>query len=72
MFPEFRDEISRLKTDDAHFARIFHRHNTLDQEIKNIEAGLLPVAHGVIENLKKEKLHLKDELYVILRKTREI
>ncbi|WP_027796276.1 YdcH family protein [Paraburkholderia acidipaludis] len=68
MFPEFRDLISRLKTEDEHFARIFHRHNELDQRIKNREAGLVPANGMEIEQLKKEKLQLKDSLYQILRK----
>ncbi|MFP6561009.1 YdcH family protein [Paraburkholderia sp. B3] len=68
MFPEFRDLISRLKTEDEHFARIFHRHNELDQQIKNMEAGLVPANGMEIEQLKKEKLQLKDSLYQILRK----
>ena len=37
MFPEFRDLITQLKTEDAHFARLFEQHNDLDQRIKNIE-----------------------------------
>lgn len=68
MFPEFRDQISILKTQDAHFARLFSRHNDLDQEIKNMEAGVVPADGTTIEVLKKEKLHLKDQLYAILRK----
>ncbi|MCP3020561.1 YdcH family protein [Cupriavidus basilensis] len=68
MFPEFRDQISILKTQDAHFARLFTRHNELDHEIKNMEAGTVPADSTAIEILKKEKLLLKDQLYVILRK----
>jgi len=68
MFPEFREQISALKTTDAHFTRLFDRHNDLDQQIKNMEAGILPGDGAAIEQLKKEKLLLKDHLYVILRK----
>ncbi|WP_020207012.1 MULTISPECIES: YdcH family protein [Cupriavidus] len=68
MFPEFRELISVLKAQDTHFAKLFHRHNEMDQEIKNMEAGLVPADSTAIESLKKEKLKLKDELYVILRK----
>lgn len=32
MFPEFRDQIALPKTQDARFARLFSRHNELDQE----------------------------------------
>ena len=68
MFPEYRDLISRLKTEDDHFARIFDRHNDLDQKIKNMETGIVAADGVTIENLKKEKLQLKDSLYQILRK----
>ncbi|MGO4328381.1 YdcH family protein [Cupriavidus sp. 2TAF22] len=68
MFPEFRELISVLKAQDAHFARLFHRHNDMDQEIKNMEARLVPADSVTIESLKKEKLRLKDELYGILRR----
>ena len=68
MFPEYRDLISRLKIQDEHFARIFHRHNELDQQIKNMETGVV-ASHGMeVEQLKKEKLQLKDSLYLILKK----
>lgn len=72
MFPEFIDLISRLKTDDEHFARLFHRHNELDQQIKNMEAGIIPANGMAIEQLKKEKLQLKDSLYQILRKAENV
>jgi uncharacterized protein YdcH (DUF465 family) len=68
MFPEFRDLISRLKSDDAHFSRLFNRHNDLDQEIRNMESGITPATSLTIDTLKKEKLKLKDALYVMLKK----
>ncbi len=69
MFPEYRDLITELKQHDAHFQRLFDEHNALDEEIINMEHD--PVAghrHDDIENKKKEKLHLKDQLYQILVK----
>jgi len=68
MFPEYRDLISRLKVDDHHFARLFERHNELDHQILNMESGAIAASHDTIEQLKKEKLHLKDELYLLLKK----
>jgi uncharacterized protein len=68
VFPEFRELISHLKIQDDHFARLFNRHNDLDQQIKNMEAGIVPANGMAIEQLKKEKLQLKDSLYLILRK----
>ena len=68
MFPEFRGLITKLKTEDSHFARLFDKHNELDHKIKAMEAGVERTASVEIENLKKEKLRLKDEMYEILRK----
>lgn len=68
MFPEYRDLITRLKGNDQHFTRLFDAHNELDQKIKNMEARILPGTHEEIENLKKEKLQLKDQLYTVLKK----
>ena len=68
MFPEYRDLISQLKSEDAHFERLFEKHNELDHRIKNMEAHIEHATLGEIEVLKKQKLMLKDELYQILRK----
>ena len=68
MFPEYRDLITRLKTTDAHFLRVFDQHNGLDQQIKRMESRIDPGTPLQIEQLKKEKLALKDALYAILKK----
>ena len=68
MFPEFRDLITQLKGNDHHFTRLFEKHNELDQKIKNMESHIEPGTPVEIEVLKKEKLHLKDQLYTHLKK----
>jgi uncharacterized protein YdcH (DUF465 family) len=68
MFPEYRDLISKLKGHDAHFTRLFDKHNELDQKVKNIESHIEPGSVVDIENLKKEKLALKDQIYAHLKK----
>jgi uncharacterized protein len=69
MFPEYRELITQLKHTDLHFTRLFDRHNELDQKIKNIEAQIELATHEETESLKKEKLHLKDEIYKLLQQT---
>lgn len=66
MFHEYRDLISELKTKDAHFAKIFDRHNELDQKIKDAAEGREHMEDVELDKLKKEKLLLKDEVYAIL------
>jgi uncharacterized protein len=68
MFPEFHELISRLKVEDAHFCQLFDRHDELDEQIHNMESGVIPADHMTIEALKKEKLQLKDMVYAVLKK----
>lgn len=67
MFPEYRELITQLKSENGHFSALFQRHNAMDQEIQNMEAGIVPASSDSIEALKKEKLLIKDKLYGMLR-----
>lgn len=68
MFPEYSDEIAQLKASDPDFLRMFEQHHTLDQKVKNMEMRFEIGTHEQIEILKKQKLLLKDRLYLILRR----
>lgn len=63
MFHEDRDIVSKLKQEDAHFARLFNKHNELHDEIE-LKGEHMPDLE--LETKKKEKLKLKDELYAII------
>jgi uncharacterized protein YdcH (DUF465 family) len=65
MLEEYRDIISKLKQEDAHFAKQFEKHNDLDNKLKNESEHLTDVD---IEKLKKEKLALKDAIYAEILK----
>ena len=69
MFPEYRDLITRLKSEGKHqrFLHLFERHNQLDHQIAHMGTQDAGTTHAAIEALKKEKLHVKDELYALLR-----
>ncbi len=69
MLHEYRDVISHMKENqaaNAHFLKIFDRHNELDDKINQAEKGSLAITDEEIEKLKKEKLKLKDEAYHII------
>ncbi|WP_416188851.1 YdcH family protein [Neisseria sp. CCUG17229] len=68
MFPEYRELITKLKQEDAHFARLFDEHNELDDKITGLVNNPVTAGADDIEELKKEKLALKDRLYEILLK----
>lgn len=66
MLHEYRDIITKMKEDgaaNAHFLKIFDRHNELDDLIAKAENGQIPMEDLELEKLKKEKLALKDEAY---------
>lgn len=66
MLHEYRDEIHDLKQSNAHFAKIFEKHNELDQQVEDAEAGRTLLTDMELEVLKKEKLLLKDEAYKMI------
>ncbi len=71
MLHEYRDIITHMKENEAanaHFLKIFHTHNELDERIINAEKGHELLSEVEIETLKKEKLRLKDEAYNIILK----
>ena len=69
MFPEYRELISKLKQEDAHFARLFDEHNELDYKIAGLENDPVTsaTADSAVAVLKQKKLALKDQLYDILK-----
>lgn len=69
MFPEHRELITKLKTDnDTHFLKMFNEHNELDEEIIKLEKDPVSAVSRAeeIEGLKRKKLGLKDELFQYL------
>lgn len=65
-FPEHRDLIHTLKEKDHHFARLFDSYHEVDKEVIRMEEDIEPAADHVIEDAKKRRLQLKDELHDIL------
>jgi len=68
MLSEYRKEISELKQKNAHFTKVFERHNELDQKAKDADEGRLHLSDTELEQIKKEKLRLKDEALMMILK----
>lgn len=66
-FPEHKQIIHDLKTGNHHFARLFDEYHTVDKEVHRIEEGIETPSDAYAEKLKKQRLHLKDELYGLIR-----
>ena len=65
--PEYRDQIHNLKTSNTHFARLFAEYHEVDHEVHRIETGVETTSDEYLEEKKKERLHLKDELFEIIK-----
>ena len=65
--PEHRETIHNLKTSDAHFAKLFEEYHELDHEVHRIETGVENTSDDYLEQRKKKRLFLKDELYKMIR-----
>lgn len=66
-FPEYKDAIHELKETNHHFSRLFDEYHRVNKDIQRIEENEEPVTDIVLEDMKKQRLKLKDELYAILR-----
>jgi uncharacterized protein YdcH (DUF465 family) len=66
-FPNLADKIDAMRASDADFAEDMDRYDSLDARVRRLEELGTPVADETIEDLKKERLLLKDRLYERLR-----
>ncbi len=64
MFHEHRDVITKLKQENAHFHKLFDKHNELDEEIIELEKNFGDQLE--IDKKKKERLKLKDEVFNLI------
>jgi uncharacterized protein len=66
--PEFRDQIHDLKMNDAHFSKLFEQYHEADHEVHRIETGAENSSDDYLEERKKVRLNLKDQLFAMLKK----
>lgn len=67
MFPEYRDQIEALRTSDRNFSRLYDKHCALDQEVQQLVARKTNELQTDIEQLKKQKLAVKEQIYAMLQ-----
>jgi len=67
MFHEHRDIVTKLKSTNMHFKKVFDKHNDLHDQIDKAEEGGMDHINPIeIESMKKQKLKLKDEAYAMI------
>lgn len=62
-FPEHVEKIRDLKSNDAHFAKLFNEYDEDNHAIKKYELGGAVISAEALEDLKKKRLNTKDQIY---------
>jgi uncharacterized protein YdcH (DUF465 family) len=65
--PEHKDAIHNLKMTNQYFARLFDEYHEVDHEVHRIETGIENTSDEYLEERKKVRLYLKDELFRMIK-----
>ena len=71
IFARDRELVTRLKQDDAHYARLADEYHEVNREVPRIEAETEAASDERTEELKRKRLTLLDEITAIVAKARE-
>lgn len=66
-FPEDRETIKRLKASDERFRKMFEEYHQLDDAIYRIEEEIEFASDQEMEEMKKRRAWLKDQIYHAIR-----
>ena len=66
MFSDQKNKLDQLTNDNEDFRRIYDRHQELDKRVTAAELGTAPMEDLALNQLKKEKLWIKDKLAVYM------
>jgi len=66
MFEYDQDIVGALLAENDEFKRIYEKHGALKQRVKDANLGTDPLDDVALENMKKEKLLLKDRMAAMI------
>jgi len=61
--PQHRERIHQLKMSNKHFEKLYDEYNELDHQILRMEEGFETPSDDYLDELKKKRLYLKDQLF---------
>lgn len=67
-FPDQHDAMHALKISDAHFAKLYDDYHTLNGSIHRAETDIEPTDDLHMNEMRKERLALKDQIAAMLAK----
>jgi len=72
MFEHDQQIVEELLTQNTDFKRLYEKHVELKQRVHEANAGTEPVDDYALENMKKEKLLLKDRMAAMIQDYRRV
>ncbi len=69
-FPEHRELIIRLKTSNTHFHKLAEEYAQATHEVEKLERDGHADADTYLEDFKKKRVHLKDQLFHIINESK--
>jgi len=67
-FPDHHHSIHYLKLNDNHFARLFDAYHEFDHEVHRIETGAENTSDDYLNERKKGRLNLKEQLFAMIQR----
>ena len=71
MFEYEQEIVNALLSENENFKRLYSRHGELKEKVKNANSGAAPIDGYALDNLKKEKLYVKDKLAAMINNYRQ-
>ncbi len=65
-FPEYKDKIQKLKTENDYFRKLFDDYHEVEHDVRRINLGSEIASDDYLHRLKAKLLHMKDEIYTYL------
>lgn len=66
-FPDQADKVQTLKASDPHFARLADEYHDLNRAIHRAETDVAPTDDLHMADMRKQRLHLLDQIAAMLR-----
>ena len=65
-FPQYQEKIQQLKVENAHFKKLANEYDEANHAVHRIESGAEVTTDDHLNELRKQRVCLKDELYQML------
>lgn len=67
-FPDHVEKMQELRASDAHFAKLVDAYHVSNRATHRAETDIEPTSDDHLSELRRERMHLKDEIYAYLKR----